>query len=77
MRVRLSVFQLIDEQWRQNLVKKKNKKTNISDIRRLYFTLYFMCCPFFVLLYFDVTHDQPLKKNVAKFDVNFLSITYL
>ena len=46
MRVRLSVFLLIDEQWRQNLVKKKNKKINISDIRR---RLYFMCYLFFVL----------------------------
>ena len=73
MRVRLSVFLLMDEQWRQNLVKNKNKKINISDIRR---RLYFMCYLFFVLPYFDVTHDQPLKKNMAKFDITYFVSFY-
>ena len=72
MRVRLSVFLPIDEQWRQNLVKKKqkNKHQRHTQAPLLY------VLPFF-RSYFDVTHDQPLKKKVAKFDINFLSITYL
>ena len=56
MRVRLSVFPLLDKQWRQNLVKKK-KKNNI--LKRLYF----MCCLFFVLPHFDVTCDLPLSEK--------------
>ena len=73
MRVRLSVFLLIDEQWRQNLFK---KKTKIKHQRHTQAPLLYVL-PFFRSTYFYVTHDQPLKKNVAKFDINFLSITYL
>ena len=76
MRVRLSVFLLIDEQWRQNLVKTKNKKQKNKHQRHTQAPLLYVL-PFFRSSYFDVTHDQPLKKNMAKFDVNFLSITYL
>ena len=62
MRVRLSVFLLMDEQWRQNLVKKKKQKNKHQ--RHTQAPLLYVL-PFFRSTYFDVTHDQPLKKKVA------------
>ena len=73
MRVRLSVFPLLDKQWRQNLVKKKNTKKN-TILKRLYF----MCCLFsFYHILTSLVIYLCLKKHIAKFDINFLSIICL
>ena len=55
---RLSVFLLIDKQWRLNLVKKRKNKHQRHTHASLLHVL-----PFFVLPHFDITYDVPLSEK--------------
>ena len=55
---RLSVFLLIDKQWRLNLVKKRKNKHQRHTHASLPHVL-----PFFVLPHFDITYDVPLSEK--------------